>query len=140
MLPSADYLIRILDGRIDAKGTPAELRAAGELDGLIALEEAVATKEEPVTAKEEVEDEVEAVNGEDDAKKEKKKGPGKKLIQDEERPIGNVKWETYKLYIDAATYVTWTIAVIILSKPFVQELACLRQLTSASHFTGPDRW
>lgn len=80
-MPSADYLIRILDGRIEAQGTPDELRSAGELDGLIALEEAEIVKGEPVTTEAEVEDEVEAVDGE--PKKEKKKGPGKKLIQGE---------------------------------------------------------
>lgn len=79
LLPSADYLIRMLDGRIDAKGTPAELRADGELDGLIALEEAEAVKEEPAVTNEEVEQEVQAVDG--DAKKDKKKGPGRKLVQ-----------------------------------------------------------
>lgn len=79
LLPSADYLVRILDGRIDAKGTPSELRAAGELDGLIALEEAEAVKEEPAVTNEDVEKEVQAVDGEE--KKEKKKGPARKLVQ-----------------------------------------------------------
>lgn len=79
LLPSADYFVRILDGRIDLQGTPDELRAAGELDGLVAIEEAEAAKTEPVTTQEDVEQEVAAVDGE--PKKEKKKGPGKKLIQ-----------------------------------------------------------
>lgn len=84
LLPSADYLVRILDGRIDAQGTPAELRAAGELDGLIALEEAEASKVEPIISKEEVADEAETVIGDvAPEKKEKKKGPGKKLVQGE---------------------------------------------------------
>lgn len=78
-MPSTDYLVRLLDGRVEAQGTPAELRAAGELDGLIALEEAEAAKDGPVIASEEVEQEVQAVEGAQ--KKEKKKGPGKKLIQ-----------------------------------------------------------
>ncbi|OCF31742.1 ATP-binding cassette transporter [Kwoniella heveanensis BCC8398] len=110
LLPSSDYLVRILDGRIDAQGTPDELRKTGELDGLVALEEAEVHKTEPVTAAEEVQDEAEVV----DEKKPKKKGPGKKLVQDEERAIGNVKWETYKLYIVAATYVTWAWTLIVL--------------------------
>ncbi|WVQ63190.1 uncharacterized protein L199_001341 [Kwoniella botswanensis] len=116
LLPSSDYLIRILDGRIDAQGTPDELRSAGELDGLVALEEAEVTKSEAIVAKEEVAEEVEAVDAAE--KKVKKKGPGKKLIQDEERAVGNVKWETYKLYIVAATYVTWvwTLMVLLLNQ------------------------
>nr|XP_019008083.1 ATP-binding cassette transporter [Kwoniella pini CBS 10737]OCF46864.1 ATP-binding cassette transporter [Kwoniella pini CBS 10737] len=112
LLPSSDYLVRILDGRIDAQGTPDELRSAGELDGLVALEEAEVTKSEAIVAKEEVEEEVEVVDSAE--KKVKKKGPGKKLIQDEERAVGNVKWETYKLYIVAATYVTWVWTLLVL--------------------------
>nr|XP_018259698.1 ATP-binding cassette transporter [Kwoniella dejecticola CBS 10117]OBR81856.1 ATP-binding cassette transporter [Kwoniella dejecticola CBS 10117] len=112
LLPSSDYLVRILDGRIDAQGTPDELRAAGELDGLVALEEAEVTKSEAIVAKEEVEEEVEVVDSAE--KKVKKKGPGKKLVQDEERAVGNVKWETYKLYIVAATYVTWVWTLLVL--------------------------
>ncbi|OCF78519.1 ATP-binding cassette transporter [Kwoniella mangroviensis CBS 8886] len=112
LLPSSDYLIRILDGRIDAQGTPDELRTAGELEGLVALEEAEVTKSEAIVAKEEVEEEVETVDAAE--KKVKKKGPGKKLVQDEERAVGNVKWETYKLYIVAATYVTWVWTLIVL--------------------------
>jgi hypothetical protein len=38
---------------------------------------------------------------------------------DEERPIGNVKWQTYKLYIRAATYITWALTITIL-----RESAC----------------
>lgn len=79
LLPSADFLIRILDGRLDAQGTPAELREAGELEGLMALEEAEVVKEEPATSSAEVDQEVVALDGEE--KKEKKKGPGRKLVQ-----------------------------------------------------------
>lgn len=123
-------MIRILDGRIDAQGTPEDLRAQGELEGLVALEEAEVNKNEKAIVKEEVNDEVQAVDGEkpsegnaaedaeDDGKKkrERKKGPGKKFVQDEERPVGNVKWETYKLYIVAATYTTWAWSVLVLSE------------------------
>lgn len=129
LLPSAKYLVRILDGRIDAQGTPDDLRAKGELDGLVALEEAEVTKQEAAVVQEEVDEEVQAVegpNGANDAvdgsngqagpkgKRERKKGPGKKFVQDEERPVGNVKWETYKLYIVAATYTTWAWSVVVL--------------------------
>lgn len=30
--------------------------------------------------------------------------------------MGNVKWQTYKLYIKAATYVTWGCSAIVLGK------------------------
>jgi hypothetical protein len=82
-LPITDYIVRILDGRIDAQGTPAELRKSGALEGLIAIEGAQVAAEEPVTSSSsqdketEVVDDVEAGSG----KKDKKKGPGKKLVQ-----------------------------------------------------------
>lgn len=82
LLPSTDYLVRILDGRVDAQGTPDQLRASGELEGLIAVEEAEAAKDEPITASETVGEEVEVVE-EAEKKSVKKRGPGKKLIQGE---------------------------------------------------------
>jgi ABC-type sulfate/molybdate transport systems ATPase subunit len=131
LLPVTDYIVRVLDGRIDAQGTPAELRASGELEGLIAIEGAEAAAEEPVTSSSSSQDQEIKVTEEEDApKKEKKKrGPGKKLVQgkftsqgrvltriDEERPVGNVKWQTYKLYIVAATYLTWALTIMALSE------------------------
>lgn len=92
LLPSADYVVRILDGRIDTQGTPSELRANGELDGLIAMEEAEAHKEEPVTADETVDSEVKAAEGEDESKAKKEKKPAKKFVQGPSRhspgPVG----------------------------------------------------
>lgn len=107
LLPVAGYIVRILDGRIDAQGTPSALRDAGELEGLVALEE---SKVEQQAVKVEAAEE-EVVEPE---KKEKKKGPGKKLVQDEDRPVGVVKWGTYKLYIKAATYSNWFWSIVAL--------------------------
>lgn len=132
LLPITDHIVRILDGKIDAQGSPAQLRAAGELDGLIAVEEAEVVAEEPVNSDDKNDAEMAVVQGEEGEKKSKKaKGPGKKLVQgesssatlprgrahrvDEERPVGNVKWQTYKLYIVAATYLTWSLTIIVLS-------------------------
>ena len=83
LLPSADYIVRILDGRVDAQGTPEELRSHGQLDGLLAMEEAEIKKDEPVTNEEAVEDEVIADVADDGQKPpvKKKQGPGKKLVQ-----------------------------------------------------------
>ena len=130
LLPSAKYLVRILDGRIDAQGTPDDLRAKGELEGLVALEEAEVNKQEAAVVNEDADEEVQAVEGQGQngvngdeqdgqagkGKRERKKGPGKKFVQDEERPVGNVKWETYKLYIVAATYTTWAWSVVVLGE------------------------
>ena len=120
LLPHADYLVRVLDGRIDAHGTPKDLRQRGELDSLVAMGESLAVQE-PITSDETVEKEVEAVengNGQD-LKGEKKKGPGRKLVQDEERAVGNVKWQTYKLYIVAATYTTWFWTMVLMGRLFL---------------------
>jgi hypothetical protein len=83
-LPITDHIVRILDGKIDAQGSPADLRAAGELDGLIAVEEAEVAAEEPVTSDDKQDQEVAVVEEEGGDKKAKKaKGPGKKLVQGE---------------------------------------------------------
>lgn len=83
LLPSTDYLVRILDGRVDIQGTCQELRERGDLDGMVALEEAELRKDVGKGKGKSHEEEV--VEGEDadaqESKKEKKKGPGKKLIQ-----------------------------------------------------------
>lgn len=83
LLPSTDYLVRILDGRVDIQGTCQELRERGDLDGMVALEEAELRKDVGKGKGKSHEEEV--VEGEDadaqETKKEKKKGPGKKLIQ-----------------------------------------------------------
>ncbi|TYJ55637.1 hypothetical protein B9479_003669 [Cryptococcus floricola] len=126
LLSSTDYLVRILDGRVDSQGSPKELRESGDLQGLVAISDAELHAEESKgKGKAKAVDEQEIVEGEDaeqkqEVKKEKRKGPGKKLVQDEERAIGNVKWETYKLYIVAATYTTWawTIVVLLLGQIF----------------------
>lgn len=82
LLPITDHIVRILDGKVDAQGSPAELRAGGELDGLIAVEEAEVIAGEAVTSDGKEDKESEAVTGEEGGKKAKKaKGPGKKLVQ-----------------------------------------------------------
>lgn len=86
LLPITDYIVRILDGKIDAQGSPAELRAAGELDGLIAVEEAEVVAEEPIISNKEQDQEAEAVDEADGKKAKKAKGPGKKLVQGTSTP------------------------------------------------------
>lgn len=88
LLPSAHYILRLLDGRVDAQGRPAELRQSGELDGLVALEEAEIKHEEAITASEAVDGEAEAVDGQgegdgDRKKAKKERGPAKKFVQGE---------------------------------------------------------
>lgn len=105
---SADYIVRIVDGRIDCKGTPPDLK--NELAGIVAIEAAVTSQQEPITAEDATALEMQEAAAEDNAmekKLNKKKGPGRKLIKDEERAVGRVKMSTYARYFRAATWITW---------------------------------
>ncbi|KAF8273971.1 multidrug resistance-associated ABC transporter [Lactarius quietus] len=101
VLPSAHYLVRMLDGRIDTQGTLADLRAQGVLDE-IAHSEEIAAVASP-TSDQVVVDEV----GDSGATTGTKKP--RKLIKDEERQKGGVKWNIYNTYLKASSYWTWII-------------------------------
>ncbi|KAI0070122.1 multidrug resistance-associated ABC transporter [Panus rudis PR-1116 ss-1] len=111
VLPGTHYLVRMLDGRIDTQGTVKELREQGILDD-IAHDESVeahkagqAAEEPPSTAVDggEIEGDVE-----DNEHGKKKKKP-RKLVEDEKRETGSVKWRIYKTYLQASSYITWSI-------------------------------
>lgn len=91
----------MLDGRIDAQGTPKELRAQGVLED-ITHDESVhaAQQEEAVQAKESEDPEAEALKDDAATVKDKKKGP-RKLVKDEHREEGSVKWSIYNTYLKA---------------------------------------
>ena len=96
VLPGTYYLVRMLDGRIDKQGTVKDLRAEGALDE-ITLEAKVESDEHQ---KEEAKKEEIAVEGslqEQDGKKE-----ARKLVEEEERAEGGVKWSIYKVYLKAS--------------------------------------
>lgn len=115
LLSSADYIVRILDGRVAAQGTPAELK--NELAGIVAVETAIARKEEPISADDATTLDMQKQGTEDMAvqkAKDKKKGPARKLVKDEERAVGNVKLATYARYFRAATWITWILFFIAL--------------------------
>lgn len=88
----------MLDGRIDTQGTVKELRVAGLLQEIEESAKQTAKKEEPVAATEATTDAVGETSG-DIA--EAKKKPSK-LIQDEHREEGGVKWSVYKTYLRAS--------------------------------------
>ncbi|KAI0827335.1 multidrug resistance-associated ABC transporter [Trametes gibbosa] len=123
VLPGANYLVRMLDGRIDTQGTVKELRESGILDDIAQVEELEAHKEEQaVEAIKEVEEadaevDVEATGDADGAAKKAKKKP-RKLIEEEHRESGSVKWHIYNTYLKASSYWTWAIlfGLIILTQ------------------------
>ncbi|CDO68600.1 hypothetical protein BN946_scf184996.g31 [Trametes cinnabarina] len=116
VLPGAHYVVRMLDGRIDTQGTVQDLRARGVLEDIARVEEVEAHKEEQaVEASKEVDDvdaDADAVGEANGAAKAKKKP--RKLIEEEHRETGSVKWRIYKTYLKASSYWTWVILTILI--------------------------
>lgn len=105
VLPGAYYLIRMLDGRIDTHGTIKDLRSQGALDN-IAYDAGVQVKKSKVATKAyTAEAEEVAVSGDDTRTETQKdvvtKKP-RKLVKDEHRDTGGVKWRVYKSYLKAS--------------------------------------
>ncbi|KAJ6593236.1 multidrug resistance-associated ABC transporter [Mycena capillaripes] len=103
VLPGAHYLVQMLDGRIETQGTIKELRTRGMLDD-IAHETAVEVRKEELAVAKEV--------TASDANVEDSKQT-KKLIEDEHREEGGVKWTVYKSYLKASSYKIWCFLVVI---------------------------
>jgi hypothetical protein len=92
----------MLDGRIDTQGTLTELRAQGVLDEITNSEEVnVYGNEQEAAAKTPDAEEiaVQAVEGAPIAIEPKKP---RKLVKDEERQEGGVKWNIYNTYLKAS--------------------------------------
>ena len=86
----------MLDGRIDTHGTVKDLRAQGVLEA-IEHDSAVETyKEEIKEAEEAATNDVDAAETADEPKK------PRKLIKDEHREVGGVKWSIYNSYLKAS--------------------------------------
>ena len=97
----------MLDGRIDTQGTIQDLRANGILDDIAPAEEIEAHKEElaveAAKAEENPNAEIDAeapADGEPAPDKTKKKP--RKLIEEEQRETGSVKWHIYNTYLKAS--------------------------------------
>ena len=105
VLPGAHYLIRMLDGRIDTHGTIKDLRSQGALDN-IAYDAGVQVKKRRVTTKalpakaEKVVVSRDATGAETQKDAVTKKP--RKLVKDEHRDTGGVKWRVYKSYLKAS--------------------------------------
>ncbi|KAF8554053.1 hypothetical protein OG21DRAFT_1497299 [Imleria badia] len=108
VLPGAHYLVRMLDGRIDTQGTVKDLRANGVLEYITQDAEADVKQEMPVAASEMLVDIAPAAPAKDGSKK------PRKLIKDEHRESGGVKWSVYKAYLKASSYWTWSILTVLI--------------------------
>ncbi|KAJ6542780.1 multidrug resistance-associated ABC transporter [Mycena capillaripes] len=106
VLPGAHYVVRMLDGRIDAQGTVQELRARGVLDE-IAHEAAVEVKKEELALP------VDVVDSETLIEQIEAKKP-RKLVEDEHRETGSVKWAVYQTYLAASSYYIWALLVFLI--------------------------
>ena len=100
VLPGTYYLVRMLDGRIDVQGVVKELRSRGLLESIVKDAESEPNKapEEELSTVEEENKAEEGTEPEQGAKTKK----ARKLIKDEERETGSVKWIIYKTYLKAS--------------------------------------
>ncbi|KZS96802.1 multidrug resistance-associated ABC transporter [Sistotremastrum niveocremeum HHB9708] len=122
VLPGTYYLVRMLDGRIDLQGKVEDLRKSGVLEHIeqeANLEAKEEKKEEEL--KEETADNTAAEvtpadgaaseNGTDAKPKAKKP---RKLVEDEFRETGSVKWSVYRTYLKASSYWVWSILIFLI--------------------------
>jgi hypothetical protein len=99
VLPGADYLVRMLDGRIDTQGTIKDLRAQGVLESITQDETVQIEESSELNSKIPVDLKSDEVSPPESAKD--VKAP-RKLIEDEHRAVGGVKWSIYKTYLNAS--------------------------------------
>ncbi|TFK26992.1 hypothetical protein FA15DRAFT_614912 [Coprinopsis marcescibilis] len=110
VLPGAHYLVRMLDGRIDTQGSVQDLRARGLIDDITHTASVDAHRDESALEDLRIE-EADMLNNSvgtepttpiaNEAKK------PRKLIKDEHRETGGVKWSIYKSYLKASSYWIW---------------------------------
>ncbi|OBZ77340.1 ATP-dependent bile acid permease [Grifola frondosa] len=115
VLPGTYYLVRMLDGRIDTQGTVKDLRASDVLDDIASDEAVEAHKEElEVEAAEKPASDV--IDAEPDTSMktiDKAKKP-RRLVEEEHRETGSVKWSIYNTYLKASSYWTWAILFFLI--------------------------
>ncbi|KAI0752843.1 multidrug resistance-associated ABC transporter [Daedaleopsis nitida] len=121
VLPGAHYFVRLLDGRVDRDGEIATLRSRGEFNDILRFEEVEVHKEEQAVEAEKKEEnpntEIDVEAGDDKPAVKEKKKP-RKLVEQEHRETGSVKWNIYNTYLKASSYWTWGIifSLIILTQ------------------------
>ena len=96
VLPGAYYLVRMLDGRIDAQGTVKELQDQGVLKE-IEHDAAVENHKEELDVAETA-----SISVDESPDSSKELNEPRKFVKDEHREIGAVKWSIYKSYLRAS--------------------------------------
>jgi hypothetical protein len=113
VLPGAHYLVRMLDGRIDTQveGSVADLKAQGVLEGIEHSAMIDVHKGELSDFESKVLEET-LVNG-TTIPEDKNKKP-RKLVDDEHRETGGVKWSVYKSYLKASCVISKTSCICLM--------------------------
>jgi len=99
----------MLDGKVDVQGTVKDLRARGLLEEIqhdAALE---AYKESVVAADQAASGTGDEINAESPTDQTAEAKKPRKLIKDEHRETGGVKWSIYKSYLKASSYWIWVL-------------------------------
>ncbi|KAJ7904291.1 P-loop containing nucleoside triphosphate hydrolase protein [Mycena olivaceomarginata] len=100
----AQYLVRMIDGRIDVQGGVQDLRARGLLETI--KHDLKRDSPAETTAAEDKSDQVE--------EKPASSKPITKLVEDEEQAEGDVKWHIYKTYLQATGYTVWVFVAVFI--------------------------
>ena len=107
-IKGASYIVALKDGKVAGAGEPQTLLKSGVLG-----EELARAHEEQVDAKEEAAAEGKIPVVPKMTKKAQEDGAGK-LVKEEERAEGGVKWAVYKTYIDASGgYLFWLVVLLL---------------------------
>ncbi|KAI0752859.1 multidrug resistance-associated ABC transporter [Daedaleopsis nitida] len=115
VLPGAHYLVRMVDGQVDLQGEIARMRDQGVFDDITRFEEVQVHKEEQfaveVDKNENPNAEIDEEAGDDKTGTVKKP---RKLVEQEHRELGSVKWNIYNTYLKASSYWTWGIVLFLI--------------------------
>ncbi|KAI8137621.1 hypothetical protein BJV82DRAFT_646813 [Fennellomyces sp. T-0311] len=107
-IKGASYVVALKDGKVAGAGDPQSMLKSGVLG-----DELARTHEDKVDAKEEAATEGSIPVVPQLSKKPQENGAGK-LIKEEERAEGGVKWEVYKTYINASGgYIFWLLVMVL---------------------------
>ncbi|KAG8933322.1 hypothetical protein FRC02_012140 [Tulasnella sp. 418] len=119
----AHYIVRMLDGRVDTQGTIKELEERGLLE-IIAHDQVEtgttvhtpeALDDAEAIAEKVVEENPQVTTENNDSGEVRKKKKARKLVKDEARSEGKVKWKIYSTYLRASGWFTWVCLVLLTS-------------------------
>jgi len=105
----------MLDGRIDISGSIKDLKREGQLQDIVLhakAEEAEVPAPEADLVLKEAEGAPVVTPAVADADAAQRRP--KKLVKDEARAEGSVKWEVYKAYISASSYFVWAAVLFLI--------------------------